>query len=158
MNGIKVDIFKNKIIINKSFAKKMANTSSAEYAEYERIISKNPSFSVEIKVQKTYDHDKYKGLDYKFIEAYIYSHEPDNAARLIVFSEYIEERWKALAHTCGFHEVRSWFIQKYPEFDRLYFQSHAKPSRSQIEKLMQYTACIKNGIVAFPEEEKLLTA
>ena len=158
MNGIKVDIFKNKIIINKSFAKKMANTSSPEYAEYERVISRNPNFTVEITVQKTYDHSKYDGLTYKYIEAYIYCHETDAESRLEVFAEYIEERWKALAHTCGFHEVRAWFIQKYPDFDNLYFKSHAEPSRSQIEKLMQYTACIKNGVFAFSEEEKLLSA
>ena len=158
MNGIKVDIFKNKIIINKSFAKKMANTSSPEYAEYERVITKNPTFIIEIKVQKTYDHSKYKGLNYKFIEAYIYCHEIDDNSRRTVFAEYVEERWKALAHSCGFQEVLAWFIQKYPDFDNLYFKSHAEPSRSQIEKLMQYTACIKNGVFAFSEEEKLLSA
>ena len=156
MNGIKVDIFKNKVIINKSFAKKMANTSSPEYAEYERVITKNPTFTVEIKVQKTYDHSKYKGLNYKFIEAYIYCHEIDEASRIAVFSEYIEERWKAAAHTCGFQEVIAWFIQKYPDFDNLYFKSHAEPTKSQIEKLIEYTTCIKNGVIAFPEEKKLL--
>ena len=128
MNGIKVDIFKNKIIINKSFAKKMANTSSPEYAEYERVVTKNPTFTVEIKVQKTYDHSKYKGLNYKYIEAYIYCHETDNESRLEVFAEYIEERWKALAHSCGFQEVLAWFIQKYPDFDNLYFKSHSYQS------------------------------
>ena len=77
MNGIKVDIINRKIIINKTFANKMTNTSSPEYTEYERVVSKNPNFTVEVKVQKTYDRENYKGLTYKFIEAYIYCHELD---------------------------------------------------------------------------------
>ena len=158
MNGIKVDIINRKIIINKTFANKMSNTSSPEYNEYERLVTINQGFTVEIKVQKTYDHNKYKGLNYKFIEAYIYCHEIDDNSRRTVFAEYIEERWKALAHTCGFQEVRAWFIQKYPEFDNLYFKSHAEPHRSQIEKLMAYSACIENGKLIFSEEQKLLTA
>lgn len=158
MNGIKVDIIKRKIIINKTFANKMANTSSPEYCEYERIISKNPDFTVEVKVQKTYNHDKYKGLNYSFIEAYIYCHEHNEEARRIAFAEYVEERWKALAHSCGFQEVRAWFIHKYPEFDNLYFKSHTQPARSQIEELISYTACVENGKIIFSEEQKLLTA
>ena len=158
MNGIKVDIFNNKIIINKTFATKMANTSSPEYREYERLVSLNPTFTIEVNTQKTYNHDKYKGLGYKFIEAYIYCHELDETARQNVFAEYVEERWKALGHSCGFNEVREWFLKKYPEFDNLYFKSHAEPPRSQIEKLMSYTACIENGKLIFPEEQKLLTA
>ena len=157
MNGIKVDIITNTIIINKSFSKKMSNTDSPEYREYERIISVNPTFKVEVKVQKTYNRDNYKGLKYKFIEAYIYCHEPNDDARRAVFAEYIEERWKALAHTCGYKEVRAWFIKKYPEFDNMYFEYNNEPKRAKIEELMSYSACLDNGKLVFPETTKLLT-
>ncbi len=157
MNGIKVDIINRKIIINKTFANKMTNTSSPEYTEYERVVSKNPNFTVEVKVQKTYDRENYKGLTYKFIEAYIYCHELDMTERQKAFSEYIEERWKALAHNCGYKEVREWFIKKYPEFNNMYFKNHAEPARSKIEELMNGIANVENGKLIFPIEPKLLT-
>ena len=158
MNGIKLDIINNKIIINKTFAKKMANTNSQEYREYEKVVSLNPGFEVQVKTQKTYDRENYKGLTYKFIEAYIYCHELDASKRQKVFSEYVEERWKALAHKCNYQEVRAWFIKKYPEFDNMYFESHTEPTRSKIEELMINTACIENGKFIFSESQELLTA
>lgn len=157
MNGIKVDIINRKIIINKTFATKMAKTTSPEYLEYERVVSVNPNFEVQIKTQKTYDRENYKGLTYKFIEAYIYCHELDMTERQKVFSEYFEERLKALAHKCGYKEVRDWFIKKYPEFNNMYFKNHAEPSRSKIEELMNGIANIENGKIIFPEQQKLLT-
>lgn len=158
MNGIKLDIIKRKIIINKTFATRMSNTSSAEYFEYERLVSLNPTFEVEVKTQKTYDREQYKGLTYKFIEAYIYCHETDMESRKNVFAEYIEERWKALGHNCGYNEIKSWFIQKYPDFDNLYFSKKPEPPRSQIEELIRYTACVENGKLVFPNQPQLLTA
>lgn len=158
MNGIKVDIIKRKIIINKTFSKKMANTSSPEYREYERVISLNPTFEIEVKTQKTYDHNKYKGLGYKFIEAYIYCHELDAESRRAVVSEYIEERWKALGHSCGQHEVIAWFLQKYPDFDNLYFKTHAEPPRCKIEEFVEQLGYFKNGKLIEPTGIKLLTA
>ena len=42
-------------------AKKMANTNSQEYREYEKVVSLNPGFEVQVKTQKTYDRENYKG-------------------------------------------------------------------------------------------------
>ena len=158
MNGIKVDIINRKIIINKTFATKMANTTSPEYREYKKVVSVNPDFEIQVKTQKTYDRENYKGLTYKFIEAYIYCHELDMTARQKAFAEYTEERWKALAHKCSYKEVRAWFIKKYPEFDNMYFESHAEPARSKIEELMINTTFIENGKLIFSEKQELLTA
>jgi len=158
MNGIKVDIINNTIIINKTFSKRMANTDSPEYREYERIISVNPTFKVTVKTQKTYNHDKYKGLNYSFIEAYIYCHEIDMTARKNAFAEYIEERWKSVGHSCGFHEVRAWFLNKYPEFDNLYFKKNQEPQRSQIEEIINCYIRVENGELIFSEGQKRLTA
>lgn len=158
MNGIKLDIIKRKIIINKTFATRMSNTSSAEYLEYERLVSLNPSFEIKITTQKTYDREKYKGLTYKFIEAYIYCHELDKESRNKVFSEYIEERWKALAHNCGYKEVRAWFINRYPEFDNLYFEKHEKPATSKIAEWVDQIANFEKSKLDASTETPLLTA
>ena len=158
MNGIKVDVINKKVIMNKRFAQRMANTSSEEYREYERIMSINPAFAVEVRIQKTYEGNRYRGLTYRFIEAYIYCHEFDDESRRVVFSEYVEERWKALAHTCGFQEVRAWFLYKYPEFDNLYFTTHEEPPRDKIEELMMYSAHLSNGKLIPKNEPLLLSA
>ena len=158
MNGIKVDVIKRKIFINKTFAKKMANTSSPEYREYERVVSLNPTFEVVITTQKTYDRSKYR-LGYKFIEAYIYCHAPDDEARRAVIAEYIEERWKALGHRCGQHEVRAWFLKKYPDFDDMYFESKSETPRSEVEEFMERLGYFdENGKLIEPTGLKLLTA
>ncbi|MBE6782998.1 MAG: hypothetical protein E7536_03195 [Ruminococcaceae bacterium] len=157
MNGIKVDIAKRKIIINKTFSKKMSNTSSPEYREYERVVSLNPTFEIEIKTQKTYDHDKYKGLGYDFIEAYIYCHELDIESRNAVFAEYVEERWKAKGHSEGFSEVRAWFLYKYPDFDNMYFKRKAEPPRSKVEELVNFIASINGMSFVVSSEKQLLT-
>ena len=156
MNGIKVDIIKRKIFINKTFSKRMSNTSSVEYREYERVVSLNPTFEVVITTQKTYDRNKYK-LGYDFIEAYIYYHEPDVVSRERVFNEYIEERWKALGHRCGRHEVCAWFLKKYPEFDNMYFESNPEPQRSKVEEFMERLGYYENGKLVEPTGIKLLT-
>ena len=158
MNGIKVDIIKRKIFINKTFSKRMSNTSSVEYREYERVVSLNPTFEVEVTTQKTYDRNKYR-LSYKFIEAYIYCHAPDNESRKIAIAEYIEERWKALGHRCGHHEVRAWFLEKYPDFDDMYFESKSEPARSEVEEFMEQLGYFdENGKLVEPTGIKLLTA
>ena len=158
MNGIKVDIIKRKIFINKTFTKKMSNTYSSEYYEYERVVSLNPTFEVVITTQKTYDREKYKGLTYRFIEAYIYCHEIEGEARNKAISEYIEERWKALGHDCGFNEVRAWFIQKYSDFDNMYFEKHIEPPHNQVIKLMADLGYFdESGKLVEPTGIKLLT-
>lgn len=159
MNGIKVDIIKRKIFINKTFSQRMSNTSSSEYREYERVVSLNPTFEVEVTTQKTYDREKYKGLTYRFIEAYIYCHAPDNESRKIAIAEYIEERWKALGHDCGYKEVRAWFINRYPEFDNLYFEKNVEPPKNKVIELMKELGYFdENGKLVEPTGIKLLTA
>lgn len=156
MKGIKVDFIEKKIYMNKTFTKKMSNTSSPEYAEYERVIANNPDFEQVFYTQETYNHDKYKGLTYRYIENYIYCHEATYESKLAVFAEYLEERWKAAGHSCGYKEVRAWFIAKYPEFDNMYFKSHQEPPTDVIAELVKMTGCVADGKMFAPAQQKLL--
>ena len=156
MKGIKIDIANKQIIMNQSFENRMnSGKYSYELAVYERLKALHPDFTFVVKKQKTYNHNKHK-LSYKYIESYIYCHAIDQASRKAIFMEYIEERWKALGHTCGYHEVKAWFIQKFPDYDDMYFEKHERPNQDKIDEIMKSCNALSEFKLIEPEQKRIL--
>ena len=65
----------------------------------------------------------YKGLTYDYMEKYIVSHDDENKS---IMAEYQALRGKsdeakdALAESCSYQEIKTWFLAKFPAIEKFH--------------------------------------
>ena len=70
--------------------------------------------------KKSYD---YKGLTYDYMKKYIEKHDDEKQS---IMNEYknlrgeSEEAKAALADSCSYQEIKSWFLAKFPEIEKFH--------------------------------------
>lgn len=116
-NVLKVDLQKNLIIMDRTFAQFCVNTSSIEYAHLQEVRRDYPDFKVITRtIKKNPQKETYKGLTYEYMEDYILRHETEETA-LNVIKEFNELRNISKCHKQGlrYPTIKKWFLNKYPE-------------------------------------------
>ena len=116
-NTLKIDFAKEQIIMDRTFAQKVTDTSSAEYRHLQEVRRDYPDYKVVLrKIKKNPNKETYKGLTYDYMRNYILTHEDDKNA-LIVLAEFSEMRQisRCHSHAKSYPVIKNWFLEKYPE-------------------------------------------
>lgn len=116
-NTLKIDFAKEQIIMDRTFAQKVTDTSSAEYRHLQEVRRDYPDFKVVLrKIKKNPNKETYKGLTYDYMKDYILTHEDEENA-IIVLAEFSEMRQISRCHSQAkrYPVIKNWFLEKYPE-------------------------------------------
>ena len=116
-NTLKIDFAKEQIIMDRTFAQKVTDTRSTEYAHLQQVRKDYPNFEVVLrKIKKNPNKETYKGLTYDYMKDYILTHEDDEKA-LEVLAEFSEMRQISRCHSQAkrYPVIKNWFLEKYPE-------------------------------------------
>ena len=112
-NKLWIDFTKRKIIMDRTFAKLVEDTSSAEYAHLQRVRQDYPTFTVEQKhIRKNPNKKTYCGLTYEYMEGYILAHGTTAIAKEFFRMREISE---CQTKSQRYPTIKSWFLDKFPE-------------------------------------------
>ena len=116
-NTLKIDHAKQIIVMDATFAKKSANTMSAEYAHLQQVRRDYPKYDVITRTIKRNSNKKtYAGLTYEYMEEYILTHGTKEQ-RMATLAEYNEMVLISKCHGKAFRYpvIKQWFLDKYPD-------------------------------------------
>ncbi len=116
-NTLKVDFAKEQIIMDRTFAQKVTNTSSSEYAHLQQVRKDYPDFKVITrKIKRNPDKETYKGLTYEYMEDYIVTHESKETVTEVL-AEFHELKLISRCHSQSkrYPVIKKWFLDKYPD-------------------------------------------
>lgn len=136
-NTLKIDFEAGKIIMDRTFAQKCANTRSEEYAQLQSVRRDYPTFAVVTRtIKKNPSKETYAGLTYQYMEDYIITHE-DKETVDAVLNEFAEMRLIAACHSKAFRypTIKKWFLQKYPEIAKF-----GRTIKTEATKVMELPA------------------
>ena len=112
-NKLWIDFTKRKIIMDRTFAKLVEDTRSAEYAHLQRVRQDYPTFTVEQKhIRKNLNKKTYCGLTYEYMEGYILAHGTTAIAKEFFRMREISE---CQTKSQRYPTIKSWFLDKFPE-------------------------------------------
>ena len=117
INKLTVNHANRTIVMDRTFAKFAADTSSVEYARLQQVRRDYPNYQVvQRHIRQNAAKKTYKGLTYDFMEDYILSHGPQET-RMANLKELNEMRLIAECHGRAFRYpvIKSWFLEKFPE-------------------------------------------
>ena len=118
MANIKINRKNNTIEITKTFDKAASKFGSEEYNLLKDARNDNPGFRVVVKTSKQ-KRDSTKGLDYKYMEAYIKKHDDENGT---IMEEFLTMRGKIdddfTVGSRSYGEIKKWFLNTYPEIEK----------------------------------------
>lgn len=115
-NILKIDHAKNIIVMDATFAKKSANTMSAEYAHLQQVRRDYPTYTVKTRhIKRNSNKKTYDGLTYEYMENYILTHgtKEERKATLEEFNEMILIS-KCHGKAYRYPTIKHWFLEKYP--------------------------------------------
>lgn len=112
MGKIFVDHGKKTIFASKTFLKKARSSESEEYIELADVVALYRGYCIKERHIKTKNNKQsYKGLTYRYMEKYIQCHNNPE----IMMAEYRQQRMVSESHKETYGEVKSWFLENYPE-------------------------------------------
>ena len=117
-NTIKVDFASNKIIIDKTFAKKASDVRSEEYKLLQQVRNDYPTYTVAVReIKKNPKKESYKGLTYQYMREYINTVEKNEEIKEAVHAEMDRLILISQCHSQSkrYPEIKKWFLDKYPE-------------------------------------------
>ena len=117
MNNLNINNKNRTIEMTKQFAKEASRFGSDAYKQLQDARRDYPNYR--IITRKTKRVDKYLGLTFNFMENYIRSHDDEEGTVLAEFYDLrgISEEAKAMgAPPLSYGEIKSWFLEQYPEF------------------------------------------
>ena len=117
MNTIKVNHEKRTIEMDRTFYNNSLNARSDEYKILQQVRSDYPNYTpVQKTIKKNPNKNTYSGLNYKYMEDYILTHEPAET-RDAVLDEFHEKILISKCHSKAFRypTIKKWFLDKYPQ-------------------------------------------
>ncbi len=118
-NTLKLDFENSRIVMDRTFAKKVKDTRSEEYKHLQEVRKDYPEFMVITRtIKKNSSKETYKGLTYEYMENYILNHGNDAEVQKSL-AEYRHLREIARAHGKGkgYPVIKHWFLESYPEIE-----------------------------------------
>ena len=121
------NLMTKKIEMTKTEAKAAGKPNTAEYNTLLELMKNFPGFQIEIVKSAAKKVDRFKGLDYDYMEAYIMSHSKENKKEtkpiLEVFYELrgLDKDGKkiGMAAAASYGEIKMWFLTQYPEIEKM---------------------------------------
>ena len=110
------------IEMNKTTAKAASIFGSDEYNALQAARRDYPTYRV-ITVKQKGAKPEYKGMDYKYMEKYIATHDDENGS---IMAEYkmltgkSEAGKDAMADAACYADVKEWFLMTYPEIEKFH--------------------------------------
>ena len=114
------NLMTKKIVMTKTEAKAAGKPNTEEYNTLLDLMKNFPGFQMEIVKSTAKKVDRFKGLDYDYMENYIKSH---NSELLEIFYELrgLDEDGKkvGMAASATYGEVKMWFLTQFPEIEKM---------------------------------------
>ena len=114
------NLITKKIEMSKTEAKAAGKPNTTEYNALLDLMKNFPGFQMEIVKSTAKKVDRFKGLDYDYMENYIKSH---NSELLEIFYELrgLDEDGKkvSMAASATYGEVKMWFLTQFPEIEKM---------------------------------------
>ena len=108
-----------KIEMTKTEAKAAGKPNTAEYNTLLELMKNFPGYQIEI-VKSAKKVDRFKGLDYDYMEDYIKSHKSE---LLEIFYELrgLDKDGKkvGMAAAATYGEIKMWFLTQFPEIEKM---------------------------------------
>ena len=109
-----------KIEMTKTEAKAAGKPNTAEHNTLLELMKNFPGYQIEIVKSAGKKVDRFKGLDYAYMENYIKSHD---ASKLETFYELrgLDKDGKkvGMAAAASYGEIKMWFLNEFPEIEKL---------------------------------------
>lgn len=120
-----LDFSKNTINMTESFSKKAQNYGSTEYNMLQNALKDFPEFEIVVTKKTKRVKDAHKGIDVKFMYNHIKEHDNDEEEVMSLFKGWFKKLKETddgieyiLHNDVEFLNIRSWFLDQYPEFDK----------------------------------------
>ena len=116
-NTLKIDYENKYIVMDRTFAKLVANTRSDEYAELQRVRKDYPDFKVIRRTIKTNPNKQtYPHLTYAYMENYILHHiDADEVQEALSEYRELREIAKVYGKGKGYPVIKRWFLNRFEE-------------------------------------------
>lgn len=138
MTAITINAKNRTIELTKTFATASSKYGTDEYAELQIVRKDYPGYKVMILARKAPKSEKpsYKGLTYEYMEKYIKSHDnaEENMAEYMEMRGISEEGEEAFAESLTYQEMKDWFLDKFPAFNRYHAKRAALIEQSKQKK------------------------
>lgn len=112
------NLMTKKIVMTKTEAKAAGKPNTTEYNALLDLMKNFPGFQMEIVKSTAKKVDRFKGLNYDYMETYIKSH---NSELLEIFYELrgLDEDGKkvGMAASATYGEIKMWFLTQFPEIE-----------------------------------------
>lgn len=130
MKNIKVDFITNTITITKKFYEDSKEYGTEAYRTLKAVREENPQ--MEVVISSTNRKSSLKGIDYRYMRRFVSVMDREN---LSVFESVIAhfEDLYGNNSTKVFNEVRSWFLDNYPDHKEMVVES--APQRKSVRVL-----------------------
>ncbi len=126
-NVLKVDSAHARLVMDRTFAKKAETVGSDEYTMLQNARRDYPTYTVvRREIKRNTGKESYRGLTYRYMEAYIDAHENADAFR----KEYDELKFLAKCHSIRFPHIKAWFLRTFPEVKA--FGTDTKPDQAPL--------------------------
>jgi len=113
------NLMSKKIEMTKTEAKAAGKPNTAEYNTLLELMKNFPGYQIEI-VKSAKKVDRFKGLDYDYMEDYIRSHKSE---LLEIFYELrgLDKDGKkvGMAAAATYGEIKMWFLTQFPEIEKM---------------------------------------
>lgn len=117
-NYAKIDHSNRRIIMDRTFAKNAEIVGSLEYNQLQTCRKDYPNYTVvRREIRKNPFQERYGGLTYPYMEAYIMTHESKETVNAVL-EEFNEMLLISKGHSKAFRypTIKRWFLQRYPDF------------------------------------------
>lgn len=124
------NLVKKTIEMSKAEAKAAGKIGTEEFKELRQYMELYPSFTIDIKAPAKRKVE-FRGLDYKYMKAYILDHDDEGGKIMAEFRALIAQDKKDKVEgaerleAAGYFDVRDWFLAKFPEIKE-YKEAHAR--------------------------------
>jgi hypothetical protein len=118
------NLMTKKIEMSKNEAKEAGKLNSEKFHELRQFMAAYPGYEIQIKAPSKRKVEL-KGLDYKYMKAYILKCNKENKADIMnKFNDLIAQEKKdgkegsEYLEAAGYLEVRAWFLKQFPEIEQ----------------------------------------
>lgn len=112
--------------VTKTFAKAASRYGSEAYMKLRSARNDFPDFKVVVRSTATKKKDSFNGLTYAYMEKYIEAHDDEKETAMKEFLDLrgqSDEAKEALAESCSYKEIKTWFLSRYNVFSKQQNQS-----------------------------------
>ena len=108
-----------KIEMTKTEAKAAGKPNTAEYNTLLELMKNFPGYQIEI-VKSAKKVDRFKGLDYDYMEDYIKSHKSELLETFYELRGLDKDGKKVgMAATATYGEIKMWFLNEFPDIEKM---------------------------------------